>query len=85
MKSCLVCPVATAMALVLSMITLKEKRPDAKYVIWSRIDQKSCFKSILTAGISYNFIYFELSSNLKKKDAKWLKRYASFHTYLVES
>ncbi|XP_066926696.1 O-phosphoseryl-tRNA(Sec) selenium transferase-like [Clytia hemisphaerica] len=50
-KSCLVCPVATGMALVLSMITLKEKRPEAKYVIWSRIDQKSCFKSILTAGL----------------------------------
>ena len=26
-------------------------RPTAKYVLWSRIDQKSCFKSILTAGL----------------------------------
>jgi len=50
-KSCLVVPVATGMALVLSMLALKEQRPSAKYVIWPRIDQKSCFKSIITAGL----------------------------------
>merc|ERR1712226_1445936 len=50
-NSCLLVPVATGMALVLTMITLKESRPYAKYVIWPRIDQKSCFKSILTAGL----------------------------------
>ena len=33
------------------MLALKKSRPQAKYVIWSRIDQKSCFKSILTAGL----------------------------------
>ena len=38
------------MALVLTMLSLKSMRPLAKYVIWPRIDQKSCFKSILTAG-----------------------------------
>jgi len=49
--ACLLVPVATGMALVLTMLTLKEFRPKAKYVIWPRIDQKSCFKSILTAGL----------------------------------
>lgn len=43
-------PVATGMSIVLSLITLRKFRPDAKYVIWSRIDQKSCFKSIIAAG-----------------------------------
>ena len=39
------------MSLTLTMLALKKSRPQAKYVIWSRIDQKSCFKSILTAGL----------------------------------
>ncbi|KAB0801636.1 hypothetical protein PPYR_03822 [Photinus pyralis] len=47
---CLVVPVATGMALVLSMLSIRGVLPNAKYVIWSRIDQKSCFKSILSAG-----------------------------------
>lgn len=42
---------ATGMALVLCMLTLKQRRPDAKYVLWPRIDQKSCFKSVATAGL----------------------------------
>jgi len=49
-KDCFLVPMATGMALTLSMLALKKRRPQAKYVIWSRIDQKSCFKSILTAG-----------------------------------
>lgn len=40
------------MALTLSLLTLKQLKPEGVYVIWSRIDQKSCFKSILTAGLT---------------------------------
>ena len=54
-QHCLVVPVATGMALVLTMLSLKASRPHAKYVVWPRIDQKSCFKSILTAGNSWYF------------------------------
>jgi len=50
-KDCFLVPMATGMSLTLCMLTIKKNRPDAKYVIWSRIDQKSCFKSILTAGL----------------------------------
>jgi len=50
-KDCFLVPMATGMALTLTMLTMKRHRPAAKYVIWSRIDQKSCFKSILTAGL----------------------------------
>ncbi|CAH3020768.1 unnamed protein product [Porites evermanni] len=49
-KACLVLPVATGMSLVMTLLTLKQQRPGAKCVIWPRIDQKSCFKCILTAG-----------------------------------
>ena len=49
-KACLVLPVATGMSMVMTLLTLKQQRPTAKYVIWPRIDQKSCFKCIITAG-----------------------------------
>ncbi|XP_042209526.1 O-phosphoseryl-tRNA(Sec) selenium transferase-like isoform X2 [Homarus americanus] len=49
--ACLVVPLATGMSMVLCLLTLRQQRPSAKYVIWQRIDQKSCFKSIITAGL----------------------------------
>ena len=56
-KEAFLCPMATGMSLTLCMLALRKERPKAKYVIWSRIDQKSCFKCISTAGtykISYS-------------------------------
>ena len=54
----LVIPVATGMALVLSMLALRSSRPDATVVVWSRIDQKTCVKSITAAG--YTVVCVEL-------------------------
>ena len=48
---CLILPLATGMTLAMCMLSLKTSNPLAKYVIWSRIDQKSCFKAIITAGL----------------------------------
>jgi O-phospho-L-seryl-tRNASec:L-selenocysteinyl-tRNA synthase len=39
------------MTMTLCLLTLKKQRPSSRYVLWSRIDQKSCFKSILTANL----------------------------------
>jgi O-phospho-L-seryl-tRNASec:L-selenocysteinyl-tRNA synthase len=39
------------MTMTLCLLTLKKQRPNSRYVLWSRIDQKSCFKSILTANL----------------------------------
>ncbi|CRK99149.1 CLUMA_CG012475, isoform A [Clunio marinus] len=45
-------PMATGMSLMLCFLTLKSQRSsEAKYVLWSRIDQKSCFKCITTANL----------------------------------
>jgi O-phospho-L-seryl-tRNASec:L-selenocysteinyl-tRNA synthase len=52
LQKSLVVPMATGMTITLSLLTLKQSRPHAKYVLWPRIDQKSCFKSILTAGLT---------------------------------
>ncbi|KAL8207557.1 UNVERIFIED_CONTAM: hypothetical protein K2H54_058892 [Gekko kuhli] len=49
-SSCFVVPMATGMSLTLCFLTLRHKRPKAKYIVWPRIDQKSCFKSMITAG-----------------------------------
>lgn len=37
--------------MTLCLLTIKKLRPSTRYVLWSRIDQKSCFKSILTANL----------------------------------
>lgn len=55
-KSCVLIPVATGMALMMVFLTLGAKKPSARYVIWPRIDQKSCFKSILSAGTIINCV-----------------------------
>lgn len=48
---CLITPLATGMTMTLVLLALRAKRPEtARYVIWPRIDQKSCLKAITTAG-----------------------------------
>ncbi|KAG4077619.1 hypothetical protein HA402_008879 [Bradysia odoriphaga] len=50
-KKTVLVPMATGMTLALCLSTIKKTRPNASYVLWSRIDQKSCFKSILVANL----------------------------------
>jgi len=45
-------PLATGMSITLLLLTLRQMRPDAKYVLWPRIDQKSCLKAICAAGLT---------------------------------
>lgn len=47
----LLLPFATGMALTLCFLTLKNRKPAAKYVVLLRIDQKTCIKCIYTAGL----------------------------------
>ena len=48
--TCLVLPVATGMTVTLTLLALRAMRPRAKYVVWPRIDQKSCLKAVAAAG-----------------------------------
>ncbi|KAM7360120.1 sec synthetase [Cochliomyia hominivorax] len=50
--NCFLVPMATGMTLSLCFLSLRKLRPNAKYILWSRIDQKSCFKSMTTAGFT---------------------------------
>lgn len=49
-RECLVLPVATGMTVTLTLLALRKMRPEAKYVVWPRIDQKSCLKAVSAAG-----------------------------------
>lgn len=50
-KDALVLPFATGMALSLTLLTMKSLKPEAEYVIFPRIDQKTCLKCIYTANL----------------------------------
>jgi O-phospho-L-seryl-tRNASec:L-selenocysteinyl-tRNA synthase len=53
-QNILILPLATGMTLSMCLLTLKSNNSNEssmKYVIWPRIDQKSCFKCIPTAGL----------------------------------
>ncbi|VDM54178.1 unnamed protein product [Angiostrongylus costaricensis] len=45
-----VVPMCTGLTLSLCMGSWRKLRPHAKYVLWLRVDQKSCLKSIFHAG-----------------------------------
>ncbi|KAI1732747.1 o-phosphoseryl-tRNA(Sec) selenium transferase, sepSecS domain-containing protein [Ditylenchus destructor] len=51
-KRALVTPLATGMSMMLVLASWRQRNPKATHVIWSRIDQKSCFKCILAAGLT---------------------------------
>ena len=51
-KKCIVVPLATGMTLSLCIQTVRVQRPRSSVVLWCRIDQKSCFKSIIAAGLT---------------------------------
>jgi O-phospho-L-seryl-tRNASec:L-selenocysteinyl-tRNA synthase len=53
---CLLLPVATGMAIVLTLLALRARRPAARYVLWPRVDQKSCLKAIQAAGSTPVFV-----------------------------
>eukprot|EP00210_Caulerpa_lentillifera_P009074 g8659.t1 len=48
----LVLPLATGMALTMTLLAAKQLRPiQARFVIWPRIDQKTCLKCICSANL----------------------------------
>jgi O-phospho-L-seryl-tRNASec:L-selenocysteinyl-tRNA synthase len=49
-EKALVVPMATGMTMALFLMYIRSVRPNATYVIWPRIDQKTCLKCIKTAG-----------------------------------
>ena len=50
-ESVLVLPLATGMSISMVLLALQKLKPKAKYVLWPRIDQKTCLKCIITANL----------------------------------
>ncbi|KAI8474694.1 MAG: selenocysteine synthase [Monoraphidium minutum] len=52
MAAPVVLPLATGMALTLTLLAVaRERGPEARHVVWSRIDQKTCLKAIAAANL----------------------------------
>ena len=48
----IVLPFATGMSITLTLSTLRAQRPpECEYVIWQRVDQKTCLKAITAANL----------------------------------
>nr|CAB3265975.1 O-phosphoseryl-tRNA(Sec) selenium transferase [Phallusia mammillata] len=71
--SCIIVPMATGMTLLLCFLTLRASRPKAKYIIWPRIDQKSCFKSMISAGFEPVVIENKLEGDELRTDLEMIK------------
>ena len=51
LEDIIILPLATGMALTMVLLTISKMKKQAKYVIWPRIDQKTCLKCISTANL----------------------------------
>lgn len=53
-RDLVILPVATGLAITLTLLTLKanSKSDSAKFVLWMRMDQKTCLKCISSAGLT---------------------------------
>jgi len=63
------------MAMMLVLLTLKQQRPKAKYVLWPRIDQKSCFKCMVSAGVEPVVVENVLEGDELRTDLQALEEY----------
>lgn len=77
LQKSLIIPMATGMTIALSLLALRKSRPKAKYVIWPRIDQKSCFKAILTIGMTPIIVENQLNGDEISTDLDRLRRVLS--------
>lgn len=52
------------MALTLTLMAVKAKRPStARFVVWGRVDQQTCAKSILSAGLELSVVPLSLQGD----------------------
>jgi O-phospho-L-seryl-tRNASec:L-selenocysteinyl-tRNA synthase len=69
-KGCFIVPMATGMTLSFCMLSIRQTKPECKYVLMPRIDQKSCIKSIFTAGLTLKKIFVAILNINKASLAK---------------
>ena len=67
-KDALILPFATGMSLTITLLTLKSVTPTGEYVIFPRIDQKTCLKCIYTANLKPIVVQESLSGEELRTD-----------------
>eukprot|EP00999_Lentomonas_sp_LEN2_P001312 NODE_233_length_1837_cov_101.212281_g208_i0.p1 GENE.NODE_233_length_1837_cov_101.212281_g208_i0~~NODE_233_length_1837_cov_101.212281_g208_i0.p1 ORF type:complete len:344 (+),score=5.61 NODE_233_length_1837_cov_101.212281_g208_i0:736-1767(+) len=70
---------ATGMSITLVLLALRHQRPAAKYVLWPRIDQKSCFKAILTAGFTPVVVPNNLEGDELRTNLQFMEDFIAEH------
>lgn len=64
MGPALVLPLATGMTLTLTLLAMKAQRPKAATkVVWCRLDQKTCVKAVLSAGLELVVVPMKLEGD----------------------
>ena len=63
-KDLLILPFATGIAMTLSFLILRLLKINAKYILWNKIEQKTCSKCIITSG----FVPVIIEPKIKKND-----------------
>ncbi len=63
---------ATGMTLTFCMLSIRQTKPLAKYVLMPRIDQKSCIKSVIASGFTPVIIENILVGDELRTDLKML-------------
>jgi len=63
-RYCALVPLATGMSLALVYQALRQSRPNARYIVWSRIDQKTCLKAIYAAGFEPIIVETQLQEDV---------------------
>eukprot|EP00899_Mesostigma_viride_P003275 jgi/Mesvir1/12949/Mv05963-RA.3 len=64
-----VLPLATGMSLTMLLLALRTKAPPtARYVVWPRMDQKSCIKAVASAGLELMVIPNTLEEDQVRTD-----------------
>lgn len=53
-------PLATGMTITMSLLAIRHMNPKAQYVIWPRVDQKTCLKCIIAAGFQPEVVSMKL-------------------------
>ncbi len=64
---------ATGMTLTFCMLSIRQTKPQAKYVLMPRIDQKSCIKSVIASGFTPVIIEDELHGDELRTNLKMLE------------
>ncbi|CDW79188.1 o-phosphoseryl-trna selenium transferase [Stylonychia lemnae] len=80
-KDALILPFATGMSLTVTLLTIKSLKPQAQYVIFPRIDQKTCLKCIYTANLVPIIVEPKLEGEELRTNLEEIKRIMEAEEY----